>query len=53
MKRFVEIFRGYPNDVQANINAIARKRNLTIVSVSTCVNQGIFYATVVYEEGRQ
>ena len=51
MKKFVKIFRGYPNDVEDQINQVATKRNYMIVSVSTCINQGTLYATVVYEKG--
>jgi hypothetical protein len=50
MNTFLEIFRGYPNDIQANVNAMARKRNLNIISVSSCFNQGTLYVTVVFEK---
>jgi hypothetical protein len=51
MKRFVKIFKGYTNEVENEINEIARKRNLIIVSISTSINQGILFATVVFEKG--
>lgn len=51
MNRFVKIFQGCKAVVESNINETARKRNLNIVSVSVCINQGIFYATVIYEKG--
>ena len=50
MKRFVKLFRGYPSDVENQINEMARKRNLTIVSVTTCTNDSTFYATVIFEK---
>lgn len=50
MRTFMEIFRGYPNEIQANVNAMARKRNLNIISVSSCFNQGTLYMTVVFEK---
>lgn len=51
MDRFVKIFRGCKNEVENEINEMARKRNLIIVSISTCINQGTFYVTVVFEKG--
>jgi hypothetical protein len=51
MNRFVKIFKGYTNEVENDINEMARKRNLIIVFVSTCINQGSFFATVVFEKG--
>lgn len=51
MDRFVKLFRGYEYEIENEINEMARKRNLIIVSVSTCINQGTFYVTVVFEKG--
>lgn len=51
MDKFVKIFRGCLSEVENEINEMARKRNLNIVSISTCINQGTFYVTVVFEKG--
>ena len=51
MDRFVKIFKGYTHEVEKDINEMVRKRNLIIVNTSTCINQGLFFATVVFEKG--
>lgn len=48
--RFVKIFRGPWYEVEDDINELSRKRNLSIVSISSCINQGILYVTVVFEK---
>ena len=50
MDRFVKIFKGYTHEIEEDINEMVRKRNLIIVHVSTCINQGIFFATVIFEK---
>lgn len=50
MNTFVKIFKGYPSEVEDSINSIAHKRYLNIVSVSSCINQGTLYVTVVFEK---
>lgn len=47
---FIKIFKGYPCDIENNINEIAHKRNLKIVSCSSCINQGTLYVTVAFEK---
>ena len=48
--RFVKIFRGYANDIEDEINELCHKRNLNMVSVASCMNQGILFVTVVFEK---
>lgn len=52
MDRFVKIFSGYPSEVEDEINEMIRKRNLVIVSASTCVSLHTFYVTVIFEKGK-
>lgn len=47
---FLKIFKGYPMDIENDINEMARKRNLNIVGVSSCFNQGTLYVAVVFEK---
>jgi hypothetical protein len=47
---FIKIFKGYPVDIENDINEMARKRNLNIILVSSCFNQGTLYMTVVFEK---
>ena len=48
--RFVKIFRGFPYDIERVINEKCRSENLDIVTVSSCINQGILFVTVVFEK---
>ena len=50
MRTFVKIFKGCLYDVENDINEMARKRNLNIISVSSCTNMGSFYVTVVFSK---
>lgn len=47
---FIKILKGYPTDIENEINAMVRRRNLEIVSVSSCINQGTLYVTVVFRQ---
>ena len=47
---FVKIFKGYPSDIENNINEMARKRHLNIISVASCFNQGTLFVTVIFEK---
>lgn len=47
---FIKIFKGYPCDIEKDINEMARKRNLNIISVSSCFNQGTLFVTVIFEK---
>lgn len=47
---FIKILKGYPTDIENEINTMVRRRNLEIVSVSTCINQGTLYVTVVFRK---
>lgn len=51
MNRFVRMFKGYQNEIENDINEMARRRNLIIVSLSMSINQGTFYVAVVFEKG--
>lgn len=51
MKRFVKVFKGnYILDIENSINETARKCNLSIISVSNCINQGVHFFVVVFEK---
>lgn len=50
MKIFVKIFVGYADEVENEINETIRKRNLKIISISTCSARQGLYATVVFEK---
>lgn len=49
MHQFVKMFKGRQDEVENQINETARNRNLKIISISTCINQGTFYVAVVFE----
>ena len=48
--RFVKIFWHGSLDVEDDINEYAEKKNLNIISVSTCVDHGRLFVTVVFEK---
>lgn len=39
--RFVKIFIGYCRDIEQQINEMAHKRNLKIISLSCCTSHGV------------
>ena len=48
--RFVKIFWGNSFELEDDINETAEKENLNIISVSTCIDRGCLYTTVVFEK---
>ena len=48
--RFVKIFWGNSFAIEDDINETAEQENLTIISVSTCIENRDLYVTVVFEK---
>lgn len=54
MKRFVHLFKAKDRMQAMNaINEYAVKKNLTIVSVSMCIDQGEYHTMVVFEKNKE
>lgn len=51
MTRFIKFFQGNSTGkIEAEINELAKKRNLNIVSVTTCCREVLIITTVVFEK---
>ena len=48
--RYVKIFWGNSFAIEDDINETAENENLNIISVSTCIDKGDLYVTVVFEK---
>lgn len=53
MRRFVKYFKANSiGKIEAEINELARKRNLDIISVTTCCRETLIITTVVFEKNQ-
>jgi hypothetical protein len=53
MKKFIKIFTNKSSaGIEEAINEFAQNKSVEIVSATTFVNQGMFYATVIFEKAK-
>ena len=49
--RYIKIFRcNTPSEIENQINDYVKQKKAHIISINVIINQGLFYATVLFEE---